>query len=54
MQDRYRQLDEILLQRTAGPYIWVIRVGFGRLARMSAFPPIATTMRHRLMSAKCQ
>ena len=24
MQDRYRQLDEILLLRTAGPYIWVI------------------------------
>ena len=23
MQDRYRQLDEILLRRTAGPYIWV-------------------------------
>src|SRR6187399_1840207 len=25
MQDRYRQLDEILLLRTAGPYIRVIR-----------------------------
>ena len=27
MQDRYCPLDENLLQRTAGPYIWVIRVG---------------------------
>jgi hypothetical protein len=25
MQDRYRRIDEILLRRTAGPYIWVIR-----------------------------
>jgi hypothetical protein len=24
MQDRHRQLDEILLRRAAGPYIWVI------------------------------
>jgi len=24
MQDRYRRIDEILLRRTAGPYIWVI------------------------------
>jgi hypothetical protein len=23
MQDRIRQIDENLLQRTAGPYIWV-------------------------------
>jgi hypothetical protein len=23
MQDRYRRIDEILLRRTAGPYIWV-------------------------------
>jgi len=23
MQDRRRQFDEIFLQRTAGPYIWV-------------------------------
>jgi hypothetical protein len=26
MQDRRRQFDEIFLQRTAGPYIWVNRV----------------------------
>jgi hypothetical protein len=26
MQDRYRRIDEILLRRTAGPYIWVNRV----------------------------
>ena len=25
MQDRYRQLGKIHLQRTAGPYMWVIR-----------------------------
>jgi hypothetical protein len=25
MQDRRRQFDEIFLQRTAGPYIWVNR-----------------------------
>ena len=25
MQDRRRQFDEIFLQRTAGPYIWVKR-----------------------------
>jgi hypothetical protein len=23
MQDRHRQFDEIFLQRTAGPYMWV-------------------------------
>jgi len=26
MQDRSRQLEKVLLQRTAGPYIWVIHV----------------------------
>ena len=26
MQDRVTQIDEIFLHRTAGPYIWVIRV----------------------------
>ena len=24
MQDRYRRIDENLLRRTAGPYIWVM------------------------------
>jgi hypothetical protein len=40
MQDRYRQLDEILLLRTAGPYIRVIRYLGIRLQRrpMSAPP----------------
>jgi hypothetical protein len=33
-QDRNRQLDENLLQRTAGPYIWVNHVAFA----MSALP----------------
>ena len=32
MQDRYRQLDEILLRRTAGPYIWVNRVASATFA----------------------
>ena len=26
MQDRITQFDEIFLHRTAGPYMWVIRV----------------------------
>jgi hypothetical protein len=25
MQDRYHQLDEVLLRRTAGPYMWAKR-----------------------------
>src|SRR5215475_2931835 len=41
MQDRYRQLAEIFLQRTAGPYIGVIR-RFQHLRVMSALPRIAT------------
>jgi len=43
MQDRYRQLDEILLLRTAGPYIRVIRVDFAISARMSGYPPVHST-----------
>ena len=45
MQDRYRQLDEILLLRTAGPYIRVIRVDFAISARMSGYPPLTTKQR---------
>jgi hypothetical protein len=49
MQDRYRQLDEILLLRTAGPYIRVIRDrARQRQGRpMSAPSPIATKMMQR-------
>jgi hypothetical protein len=36
MQDRYYQPDDILLRRTAGPYIWVIRA-------ISADPAIIST-----------
>jgi hypothetical protein len=43
MQDRHRQFDEIFLQRTAGPYIRVIRDGAGLVESpsMSAVPPKA-------------
>ena len=36
MQDRIRQIDENLLRRTAGPYMWVIRVVWA----MSAICPV--------------
>jgi hypothetical protein len=41
-----RQLDEILLQRTAGPYIWVISVREirGSQRRMSGFTPKADSL----------
>jgi len=48
MQDRYRQLDEILLRRTAGPYI---RVNSFRLKMSVARPlysPIPDMMTGRL------
>jgi hypothetical protein len=37
MQDRYRRFDDFLLRRTAGPYMWVIRVDFGLFARCPRF-----------------
>ena len=36
-----RPLDEVLLQRTAGPYIWVKSGGAGHLVRASGVPSIA-------------
>src|SRR6187401_1593316 len=44
MQDRYRQLDEILLLRTAGPYIGSIATdrSSANAQTMSAPSPIAT------------
>ncbi len=44
MQDRYRQLDEILLLRTAGPYIGS-EADSGRFGTMSAIPPRADKLR---------
>jgi hypothetical protein len=42
MQDRYRRIDEILLRRTAGPYIWVTSGNAHNEPMLSAFHPIAT------------
>jgi hypothetical protein len=45
MQDRISQVDEKLLQRTAGPYIWV-KMRKTRNEQMSAgLPPIADITR---------
>jgi hypothetical protein len=38
MQDRSRRLDENLLQRTAGPYIGVNRVGLIARRSLPVFP----------------
>jgi hypothetical protein len=38
MQDRHRQFDEIFLQRTAGPYIWVKSVSL-LMSALSLFVP---------------
>jgi hypothetical protein len=38
MQDRIRQIDENLLQRTAGPYIRVMNVAFAMCAGRPLFP----------------
>jgi hypothetical protein len=50
-----RQLDEILLQRTAGPYIRVIFVRSNALDAlgMSASPAIASELWNRSESAWC-
>ena len=42
MQDRSYQFDENLLRRTAGPYIWVNRVGFVMSALCPIFTPAST------------
>jgi len=49
MQDRSRQLDENLLQRTAGPYIRVKRYRSGRfyLPLEVRFTPLATETARR-------
>ena len=49
MQDRYRRIDKILLRRTAGPYIRVIRDRATQRQGlpMSAMHPIATRILQR-------
>lgn len=47
MQDRYRRLDEILLLRTAGPYIWVNRVVFGLSPNVRLSPDSNLKSGHR-------
>src|ERR1700730_17074920 len=50
-----RQIDETLLQRTAGPYIGVIFVGSTRFRRSRhvRFAPIAFEPSHRSESTRC-
>ena len=63
MQDRSRQLDENLLQRTAGPYIathgrtihWVKVGSLGRLNGMSVLPPqLQTSSENPGTSVSCR
>jgi hypothetical protein len=44
MQDHHRQFDEIFLQRTAGPYIGVKRVG---LTMRRSLPVLPYERQHR-------
>jgi hypothetical protein len=56
MQDRTSANSiKVLLQRTAGPYMWVIRVTSVRSRRsgMSAMPPIATEAVPRKEASRC-
>jgi hypothetical protein len=53
MQDRNRQLDENLLQRAAGPYIRVIRIGLPpardfRSTPVNSFPGVGVTIRRSI------
>jgi hypothetical protein len=48
MQDRRRQLDEIFLQRTAGPYIWV------RLGSRESFVESPLYPAHRTSIGSCK
>jgi hypothetical protein len=41
MQDRYRRIDENLLRRTAGPYIWVKSARYGNAVSTVDHPPQA-------------
>jgi hypothetical protein len=45
MQDRISQVDEKLLQRTAGPYIWVTSVESGPYVTGLLYSPTADVKR---------
>jgi hypothetical protein len=44
MQDHICRIDENLLHRTAGPYIWVIRVGLAAYRRFPLDPYKQTSL----------
>ena len=54
MQDRHRQFDEIFLQRTAGPYIGVNRVGLTVLRSLPVFTYEPTSSDRADWSVPCQ
>jgi hypothetical protein len=54
MQDRRRQFDEIFLQRAAGPYIRVNRVGLTAYRRLPLYPHKQTSLPCVGMSQMCQ
>jgi len=49
-----RQLDEILLQRTAGPYMWVRSVGLVPFAIFQLHSQELTSSGHSTTAASCQ
>src|SRR5262249_19831447 len=49
-----RQLEEIFLQRTAGPYIWVISRCGALLGLCPLYPRKRTKSKRSAMSALCQ
>jgi hypothetical protein len=51
MQDRRRQFDEIFLQRTAGPYIRVIRVGLAGSRDFRSTPVNGRSQNRRAMGS---
>jgi hypothetical protein len=54
MQDRICQIDENLLQRTAGPYSWVTSGGQGKRRATSGLSQTADVMRLTRCSARDQ
>jgi hypothetical protein len=54
MQDRSRQFDEIFLQRTAGPYIWVNRFTSTLCRSLPVFPDQRTSPDRPDWSGLCQ
>jgi hypothetical protein len=53
MQDRHRQFDEIFLQRTAGPYIGVIRVVLTVSWSLPVCSQLRTCRRAAITDAMC-